>query len=101
MDGVEQRNRLIGLVGLKPADAMEPDMGMSRPQGRPFGEGFLDPIFAKLALPGRDQCFDLFVRPGLRHGYERDVARIAARKPGRRGYRLLHIMEAGGGIAHR
>ena len=54
MDGVEQRHRLLGLIGLQRANQMQQQPRMRRNQRRPFRFGFLYAIFAKGALSGRN-----------------------------------------------
>ena len=78
MDRVEQPHRLGGLVRLQPADAVEADVGMASEQRRPFGERFLDPAFAEIALAGVDQRLDLVGRAALADRDQLDVRRDRA-----------------------
>ena len=67
MHDVKQLHRLLGLVGLKLADQVEPDAGMARLELGPFAGGFLDPVLAEIALTGLDQRQDRLGRMRLGH----------------------------------
>ncbi len=60
LDGVEQVHRLAHLVRLERADQVEGDSGQLLFKGRPFGEGFLHPVFpeqTKARAVGFADCF--------------------------------------------
>ena len=82
MDGLEQLHRVRGLVRLKLADLVEPDVGIKGADCRPFGERLLHAIFAEVALPGLDQRRDLGSRTALADRDQLDVRRIALRQRG-------------------
>ena len=59
MDGVEQRDRLLGLVGLQRTDQMQRDPGMlARISGGHLRLGLLHAVFAEHALAGGNHRFD-------------------------------------------
>ncbi len=58
MNGVEQRHRLLRLVGLQRADQVQRDAVVLGQQRRPFGLGLLHAVFAEHALTGRDHRLD-------------------------------------------
>lgn len=65
VDGVEQRDRFGGLVGLKLADEVEAEAGGVCAEVRPFCLGFGDAILAEAAVAGSDQRRDVGGSPGL------------------------------------
>jgi len=64
VDGVEQLDRLLGLVGLQRADQMQFDLGKFGFQRRPFGLRLLHAVLAEAALAGLQNGND-------RRGFER------------------------------
>ena len=52
VDGVEQRDRLLGLVGLQRADQVQLDAGIALAQRRPLGLGLLHAVLAEDAMAG-------------------------------------------------
>ncbi len=81
MDGVEKRNRILGLVGLQLADQVEAQAGNAGPQRGPLGLRFLHPILAEVALALGDQRLDRFGRLGLG---DRDQGHRVRLAPGQR-----------------
>ena len=79
VDGIEHGHGFGRLVGLQLADHVQPKVRMSIAERRPFGDGFLHPAFAELALAGGDQREDVvnIMRFGDRD--QRDVRRSALR----------------------
>jgi hypothetical protein len=77
LDDVEQRHRLLGLVGLQRADQMQFDVGEFRLQRRPFALRLLHPVFAEDALAGLDHRADVILAESLGDGDQRDRARLA------------------------
>ena len=78
---VEQRDRLSGLVGLKPADTVKAQARISSEQRWPFRERFLNPVLAEVTLAGLDQALDFVRRAALADGDHLDLLRVA---PGER-----------------
>src|ERR1700716_4289373 len=58
MNGVEQRNGLLGLVGLQWPDQMQREAGINRHQPWPLRLGLLHAILAEYALSGLDHRRD-------------------------------------------
>ena len=54
MNGIEQCDRILCLIGLQWSDEVQFEIGEFRSQCRPFALRFLHPVFAKDALPGGD-----------------------------------------------
>ena len=74
---------------------------MAGEERRPFGERFLNPAFAEIALAGGDQRLDLVGRPALADRDQLHVRRIAPREPCRRGDAVEDLRTAIGGARHR
>ena len=85
MDRIEQGDGVVRLVGLEPADQVEPKAGSLRLQRRPFVLRLLHAILAELALSRLDQRPDRLGAVGLRDGDQGHIARRARRPGGRRG----------------
>ena len=98
MDDIEQSNCVADLIRLQRADEVEFEAGMPLAQGRPFGIGLLDPIFAERDLArGNDRRDGVGVET-LRHRHQGDVAGIAARVPARSDDLVPHAGEGGNRI---
>ena len=91
MDGVEQRHRLLCLVGLQRPDQMQRNSGTGRHQRRPFRLGFLHAIFAEHALPGIDNRRNGRGVERFRHRDQRHRRALAARFLARARDVLLHL----------
>ena len=100
MDRVEQAHRVIGLVRLQPANAVQPQPVIRRAQGRPFVRRFLHPAFTEVALPGGDQWCDFVRAAGLRYGDQGDVRRGAPGEFCRSGDRIADMAKARRGGVH-
>jgi hypothetical protein len=100
MDGVEQLHGLGGLVRLQTADSMEAQVGMTRKQRRPFGERFLNPILAEIALPSGNQHLDLLIRSAFADSDQLDLGRIALCERGRLGDSVEDLLASIGGGRH-
>ena len=101
MDRVEQLHRFGRLVRLEPADAVEADVGMAGEQRRPFGERFLHPVLAEVALAGVDQRLDLLGRRPLLTAISWTSRGIALGERGGRGDAVEDLLTSVGGAAHR
>src|SRR5438477_10050473 len=101
MDHVKQLHCLGGLVRLKASDGMEPNVRMTRAQPWPFGEYLLNAILTKVALSGRDQCFDLIDGAGLADGDQLDVGGIAPGELGGSRNAIEDLLTSIGGATHR
>jgi hypothetical protein len=77
MDRVEQRDRLLGLIGLQRPDEMQLKPGMPRDELRPFGFRFLDAVLTEDALAGSYDRLDGVRGDGLRYRHQRDRSRVA------------------------
>jgi len=75
MDAIEQRHRVLGLVGLKLADQMQRKVAMLLAQRGPLRLGFLHAVFAEYALARLDQRQDRVGAVRLADGDQRDVVR--------------------------
>ena len=73
-DDIEKPHSLARLVGLQGADEMKLRRRIIRLEPGPFGESFLDPIFAEDAVAGLKQRADRLSLEGLGDGDERDRA---------------------------
>ena len=100
LDAVEQRHRLLRLVGLQRADQVQFDVGEFLLQRRPFALRFLHAVFAEDALAGLDDRTDVGGLEGLRDGDQRHRARLALRLGGRRDDRLTDGLELFDGLVH-
>ncbi len=78
LDDVEQRHRLLHLVGLQRADEMELEPGMAGFEGGKFRLRLLHAVLAEAALPGGDRRGDGGRVMGLAHRHQRHVPGIAA-----------------------
>jgi hypothetical protein len=78
LDGVEQRHRVAGLVGLQRPDQMQLDVREALAQRGPFALGLLHAVLAEGALASLDDGEDVLGAEGLAHRDEVDVTRIAA-----------------------
>ena len=77
MDGVEQRHRFLGLVGLQRADQVQRQAVVLGQKRRPFGLRLLHAVFAEHALAGGDRRLDRLGRKRLRHRDQRHLRRVA------------------------
>src|SRR5688572_29302128 len=82
MDAVEQPRRVLGLVGLEPADEVKLDPRMGVTQGGPFVLRFLYAVLAEMTLAFGEQRLNRRSGMGLTDGYQRYLARVAARNLG-------------------
>jgi hypothetical protein len=99
MDRVEQSHCFGRLVRLQPADLVQPDIGVTRQQCRPFGERLLDTVLAKVALAGGDQRLDFRRRATLADRNQLDLRRVAPGKPRRGGDLLVDAAQSFSGAA--
>ena len=76
MNGVKQRHRFLGLVGLQRSDQMQLDAGMRGHQRRPFVLGLLHAIFAEDVLAGGYHRLDGLDGESLRHRHQFDIGGI-------------------------
>ncbi len=79
MDGVEQRHRVLGLIGLQRPDQMQRGAGMVFAQRRPFRLGLLHPVLAEMTLPGGQHRGDGVGKERLGDRNQRDLAALAPR----------------------
>lgn len=82
MDGLEKLHGVGSLVGLQPADPMEPHVSVAGEQRRPFPKRLLHPILAEIPLARVDQGLNLVGRASLADDNELDFRGIT---PGKRG----------------
>ena len=103
MDAVEQRHRIVRLVGLQLADQMQRDLAVFRPrqQGGPFLLRFLHPVFTEHPLSLSDQRRDGRGRMSLADRDQCDVLRLAPRNLRGAGNAVANIGERGGCVFHR
>ncbi len=80
VDGIEQRHRLPGLVGLQRPDQVQLDVGVALAQGRPLGLGLLHAVLAEQAVAGVEHRRDVLGPERLGDGDQIDRRRLA---PGR------------------
>lgn len=80
VDDVEKRDRIVGLVRLQLADQMKLDIRIFGAQSRPFGLGFLHPVFAEAPVPGFEERADRFGIMSFCNGDQFDVFRAPARQ---------------------
>jgi hypothetical protein len=78
----ERASRLFRLVRLQVADEMPPDLHVGR--FADLLQGFLDPVFAEVALAGGPRRADVGGAERFRHGDELDVRRVPAGAAGGR-----------------
>src|SRR5438874_3692780 len=79
VDGVEERDRLLGLVGLQCTDEMELDPSMALFERRPLRLRLLHAVLAEYPLARGDDRLDRFRAERLRNGNERHPGRISPR----------------------
>jgi hypothetical protein len=79
MNGIEQRHRLLGLVGLQRPDQMQLCPGILRLQGRPLRGRLLHPVLAENMLARRQHRRDRRPPESLCHRDQRHLGRIAPR----------------------
>jgi hypothetical protein len=91
MDGVEQRDRFLCLVGLQRPDQMHRNSGAGRHQRRPFRLGLLYAIFTEHALAGIDNRRNGCGVERFRHCDQRHRRALAARFLARARDVLLHL----------
>jgi hypothetical protein len=101
MDGIEQRHRFLGLVGLQRADQVQRDPGMLGLKRRPFGLRLLHAVLAEYALAGGDHRLDGLGLMRLRHRNQRHLRRIAGGLVAGAGDGRAHGGEAVGGVGSR
>ena len=92
-DYIEQRDRGLNLVGLQRPDQVQFEIGAPLAQRRPFGFGFLDPVFAENPLSRRDHPGNGGRRHGLADGDQGDGSRIPARRVRGGGDIRLHRLQ--------
>lgn len=78
LDDVKERDRIARLVRLQRPDEPELKIRVCVTQFAPVLLGFLDPVFAKDALPGRQCGFNTVLRLAFGYGDERHRFRRAA-----------------------
>lgn len=92
-------NRVTRLVGLQPADDVQPHARMGCAQGGEFGRGFLHPVFPEHGLPdgeGGDHRLD---RMGFGHCHQRYRMRRTACGTAGSVYPVAHRAQARGNMA--
>ena len=100
MDHVEQPRRVLGLVRLELADAVEDDVGVGILERGPFALRLLDPVLAEMALALRDQRDNRVGPLRLAHRHQRDLVCRPLRAPARRRDLRLHLFERGRCLFH-
>jgi hypothetical protein len=100
MDGVEQSDRIRGLVRLKRADQMKSDIGPLLCESGPFGLRFLDPVLAEDPLARLQQWVDRLGRMSLGDGNQCDVGGGTAGERRRLGDRAAHLLQPFGRRYH-
>lgn len=78
LDHVEQRDRVIGLVGLQGADQPQLEIGPSLFHGGPLALCLLHAVLSEDAVPGGDDRLDVIHVEFLRHCRQGDVTRPTA-----------------------
>ncbi|CFX08048.1 protein of unknown function [Candidatus Filomicrobium marinum] len=77
MNGVKQRDGFLGFIGLQRSNQMQGYIWELVTQGWPFAGGFLDPIFAEVALAGVQNGQDFVWAEGFGDDDQLDVSRGA------------------------
>ncbi len=65
LDHIKQRHCFCSFVALQGPDQVQFEIRVFGPQARPFGLGFLHPVFTKDTLPGGDHRLDFHRRKCL------------------------------------
>ncbi len=97
VDGVEESDGLLGLVGLQRPDQVQLDVGIARAQRRPLGLGLLHAVLAEQAMAGVEDGLDVLGAERLGDGDELDGGRIALGGLRCGGDAGADVGEAGGG----
>lgn len=96
VDGVEQRDCVFGLVGLKRSDEAQRYIRKLGSPRRPALRRLLDAIFAEKALSRGQHRIDTIIRLLLGDGAQRDRSGIATARPRRHSHAGKHVYAIGG-----
>jgi|GEM_PF-450480 bifunctional lysine-specific demethylase and histidyl-hydroxylase MINA len=94
LDHIEQRDRILDLVGLQRPHEVKLEVFDAVSSPLPMGLGLLDAVFAEHALTGRQRSIDALIGLGLADGHQRDIAGIPRCARGRSGDTPANLSQA-------